>query len=90
MSLGYKIKLIHAFNLQQFKRTMLSVFPPESFPNIGRKYLLIGKNQFRNDMLRDIAARKPEIQEYFRVFVGELHDEIRTEDIKIDENMLKK
>lgn len=30
MSVGYKLKLIHAFNLFQFKRAMLSVFPPES------------------------------------------------------------
>lgn len=41
-------------------------------------------------MVRDIASRKPEIQEYFRVFIGDVYDEIRNENIRIDENMINK
>ena len=34
---------------------MMKIYPEDSSKNLGRKYLLIGRNQFRNDYLREVV-----------------------------------
>lgn len=38
---------------------------------IGQQYLMLGLNQFKNEYLREVIQKKPEYNDYLRVFNGD-------------------
>ena len=66
----FKILNINEFNLfdlYRFKLSLLQVFDEKAFPNIGRKYFLYGSNIFKNEYMRQLAAKVPHFLKDLRV-----------------------
>ena len=50
---------------------MNNLFPWDQYACVGRKYQLIGKNQFRNNQLREIINYKPDLNNHFNCYIGD-------------------
>lgn len=80
-----KLSILHTLALSSFKAAMTQLYPSDACRDMGRKYLQINFNQFKNDYLREVVKDKPNLVSYLRVYTGEY--EIRAE--KIDINITK-
>ena len=50
---------------------MREIFKIGIYPNIQKKYIYIGINQFKNDFLRGLVKEAPQLKEYLRVYNDE-------------------
>jgi len=53
--------------IQRFNNSLSTIFPEESFPNLGRKYALAGGGMFQNEWLRELAATSIHHEKFYRI-----------------------
>lgn len=73
---------LETLNLSAFKEILTILYPAHEVSSMGRRYFILGKNQFKNDYLRDIVSLKPNYVEYLNVCA---EPEFIKEPINIDE-----
>ena len=66
-----KVNEIYLQRLYKFKLSMREIFKIGIYPNIQKKYIYIGINQFKNDFLRGLVKEAPQLKEYLRVYNDE-------------------
>ena len=71
------------------KKVINLLLPEGECSTIGSKYTQCGLNQFKNDYLREVIEKKPEFNDYLRVYAGDM--DVRTHKIaQVDEDHNRK
>lgn len=57
--------------LVQLARALRALLPAGEAPTLKSKYVQVGINQFKNDYLREVVEKRPQYNDYLRVYIGD-------------------